>query len=216
MAKIIKNIDSVDHVWAGMLIPAGTSYVCLSQSEADSFAKNDSFISDLGASKAQVYSDSTLISGISASLIFLQGQYLTDADGALLTRPRAFSNTDGFRFRGAAVEGTISALTTGNIDYQITQERYINGGRLLVSTIGPSDKLTCQVIDKDNLLGYGAEFVLDEFIHEYFVPESGNLEVRLDYPAKIPAGFYIRLKYVNSSATLITVKCNLYLHWKAV
>lgn len=138
-----------------------------------------------------------------------------DVDGALLVRSRAFANADGFRFRGASFSGTATAMTTTNLDYKITEERYINGGRLLVSNIGDDDKITFQVVDKDNILGYGANVVLDEFIKDYFVPTAGNLEVRLDYPAKIPANLYLRLKYTNSSLTSASIKCNLYLHWKA-
>jgi hypothetical protein len=133
----------------------------------------------------------------------------------LATESVPFANPSGFRFRGASFSGTVSGESTADIDYEITQERWINGGRLLVSTIGPEDRITFQVVDKNNVLGLGVGVVLDEFIKDYFVPDTGNLEVRLDYPARIIAGLFLRLKYTNSNSSSITVKCNLYLHWKA-
>jgi hypothetical protein len=140
----------------------------------------------------------------------------TDTDGSALVRTRAFTNADGFRFRGMSFKGIAPAGQTSNIDYELPQERFCNGGRLIVSPIGPDDEMTFQVVDVNNVLGYGAGVVLDEFITRYYVPESGTLEVRLDYPAKILAYLFLRIVYKNTSATDTIVKCNLFLHWKSV
>lgn len=214
MAKVIKNISGVEKVWGGQTIAHNASYTCQNQDEANKFALDDSFISSLASSGAEVYSDSSKISSSASALAYLLGE-LRDTDGALLVRPRAFSNTDGFRFRGASFTGSVATNTTTDIDYKLTAERYINGGRLLVDNIGNDDKVTFQVVDKDNVLGYGAGTVLDEFIKDYYIPTSGNLEVRLDYPAKIAANLYLRLKYTSTHASGCNIKCNLYLHWKA-
>jgi len=139
-----------------------------------------------------------------------------DSAGIPLIKPFPFSDAGGFRFRGASFSGVAegsNAVT--DIEYKLTAERFINGGRLLVDNIGPEDQITFQVVDKDNVLGLGVGVVLDEFISNYFVPTTGNLEVRLDYPARVPAGLYLRLKYKNTGSNSTKVKCNLYLHWKA-
>jgi hypothetical protein len=201
--------------WGGMTIPDGASYTCQSQDEANRFANDDNFIISLANGDSEVYNDSTKINGQSASWLFLLDD-LRDSDGARLVRARAFSNSDGFRFRGASFSGEVDYGETKNIDFLISAERYINGGRLLVNNIGPNDKITFQVVDNDNVMGFGVGVVLDEFIKDYFIPETGNLEVRLDYPAKIFAGLYLRLKYTSTHADGCLVKCNLYLHWKAV
>lgn len=138
-----------------------------------------------------------------------------DMYGREISTNSPFTDASGFRFRGAAFSGSSTAAGTFDIDYRIAQERYINGGRLLVDMIGADDRMTFQVVDKDNVLGMGAGVVLDEFISEYYVPQDGNLEVRLDYPARIMAGLYLRLRYTSTSSTGCTVKCNLYLHWKS-
>ena len=144
----------------------------------------------------------------------LWNKKISDSDGYQIVRTRAFTNTDGFRFRGCSFQDDVLTNETKDIDYRLTAERYINGGRLLVSNIGDNDKLTFQVVDKDNVLGYGANAILDEFIKDYFIPTTGNLEVRLDYPARLYAGLYLRLKYTSTHANGCNVKCNLYLHWK--
>lgn len=131
----------------------------------------------------------------------------------LTTSP--FSDAVGFRFRGASFKDTVATNTTKDIDYLISQERWINGGRAIIDNIGADDKVTFQVVDKDNILGFGAGTILDEFISNFYIPQDGNLEVRLAYPARIIAGLYIRLKYTSTHVSGCTLKCNLYLHWKA-
>ena len=191
--KIIKNIDTVSRTWGGVSINSGASYSCNDQTEANYFLKDDNFIVALSTNKAEVYSDAILIVGVAASLDFLHG-HLTDADGAMLIRSRAFSNSDGFRFRGASFKDTVTANTTKDIDFLISQERWINGGRALVDNIGADDQVTFQVVDKDNIFGFGAGVVLDQFISGYYVPQDGNLEIALAYPARLVAGLFLRFK----------------------
>jgi hypothetical protein len=135
--------------------------------------------------------------------------------GEQVIRAKAFSDSEGFRFRGVSFVDTVDANSTKSIDFQVVAERYINGGKLIVKNIGEDDKITFQVVDKDNVLGFGANVVLDEFIKDFYLPTSESLNVQLDYPARIFAGLYLRLIYTNTSPNEATVKCNLYLHWKA-
>ena len=136
-----------------------------------------------------------------------------DVYGRAIIASSPFSDAAGFRYRGASFSDTIQTNTTNYIDYLLTDERWINGGRAIIDNIGQDDKVTFQVIDKDNVLGYGANTVLDQFIDGFYVPQDGNLEVNLAYPARIIAGLYIRLKYTSTHANGCTLKCNLYLHW---
>jgi hypothetical protein len=138
-----------------------------------------------------------------------------DANGREISTSSPFTDASGFRFRGASFKGTCAADSITDIDYKITHERWINGGRALVDNIGEDDQITFQVVDKDNILGFGAGLVLDEFITGYYIPQDGNLEVALAYPARIMAGLYIRIKYTSTHASGCTLKCNLYLHWKS-
>ena len=134
-----------------------------------------------------------------------------------IIRVKSFSDSEGMRFRGASFIDTVTANTTKSIDYLISQDRYVNGGKLIISNMGNDDKISFQVVDKDNVLGYGANVVLDEFIKDFYLPLNESLNVQLDYPAKIITGLYLRLIYTNTNLVNdATVKCNLYLHWKAV
>jgi hypothetical protein len=132
-----------------------------------------------------------------------------------LIRIKAFSDSEGMRFRGHSFSGEITANSTESIDYKIVEERFINGGKLMVSSVGIEDQISFQVVDKDNVLGLGANILLDEFIKDFYLPQNESLEVQLDYPARIIAGLYLRLIYKNTNDQNIKVRCNLYLHWKA-
>lgn len=135
-----------------------------------------------------------------------------EVTGPIVSKP--FTDADGFRFRGASFIENVSANSTKEIDYLISDERYINGGRLIVKNMGEDDKITFQVVDKDGIFGFGP-MVLDQFITDFYLPAGESLEVALDYPARIVAGLYLRLIYTNTNSIEASVKCNLYLHWKA-
>lgn len=214
---IVKNNKVSTDTWAGQEIAAGATYE-IEEVEFSRWQTSTKAITDLISGDLTISSDGATFkqAGQKAVNFLLRvDSNPKDTDGALLVKMKSFTNADGFRFRGASFSGSVSANSTADIDYCISAERHINGGRLLLDNIGNSDKMTFQVIDKDNVLGYGANVVLDEFIKDYFIPIAGNLEVRLDYPAKINAGLYLRLKYTSTHASGCNVKVNLYLHWKA-
>lgn len=58
-----------------------------------------------------------------------------------------------------------------------------------------------QVIDIDNILGYGAGLVLDEYVTDFYLVSDSEFQVQIDCPyiALVPPGLYIRLKYTNTS-----------------
>lgn len=213
MSKYVKNISNSQLIIRGIPLDPNET-VSIPANVQASWAMDEVVCKKIIDGEIKILSDSGEIAGYYNQISFLLGS-LVDSDGAMLVRTRAFTNSDGFRFRGASFSGSVSANSSQDIDYKISAERYINGGRLLIDNIGNDDKMTFQVVDKDNVLGYGAGVVLDEFIKDYFIPTTGNLEVRLDYPARIYAGLYLRLKYTSSHESGCSVKCNLYLHWKA-
>jgi hypothetical protein len=138
-----------------------------------------------------------------------------DSNGVPIIKMSPFSDAMGFRFRGVSFGCTVAQNETKHCDYHLTEERWINGGRLIVPNKGPSDKVSFQVIDKDNVMGFGNNVVLDQFITDFYIPQTGDLTVNLAYPARILAGLYLRLIYTSTHESGADVKCNLYLHWKA-
>ena len=137
-----------------------------------------------------------------------------DSDGFPLLKNSPFADSIGFRFRGASFKVNITGNSTEDYDYLLTAERWVNGGCLIINNRGADDKVTFQVVDKDNLFGFGAGVVLDEFINDFYIPEDGKLEITLDYPARLIQGLYLRMKYTSTHVDGCTVKCNLYLHMK--
>jgi hypothetical protein len=213
MAKIIKNIDSVQNVWGGMAINAGSTYTCNDQLEANKFANDNNFITALTQNKAEVYNDSSKLNSIALALNFL-GEKVFDSSGNMIVKATAFANNENFRFRGCSFSGLALANSDTNIDFKLTAERYMNGGKLILEGSSIDDKICFQVVDIDNVLGYGANAVLDEFIKDFYLPLNAPLEVDLPYTARLYANLYLRLVYKNSGNSDVKVKCNLYLHWK--
>ena len=140
-----------------------------------------------------------------------------DAEGNPIQKNTAFSDAGNFRARFEGISGTAAAGTTTDIDHLISEERYINGIRLIISDHIDGDKIDFQVIDKDNILGFGANTVLDEFGKNWFVDPGvcTQPDVVVPYPAKIMAGLYIRVKYHSTGASPVNIKANMYLHWKS-
>lgn len=119
-------------------------------------------------------------------------------------------NTD---FRGAKYTATANAAT--NCDFQVSDDFILDG--LVLDVVDPTlgDKVTFQVIDKDNILGYGANVVLKQFGTDIYV--SPGIVRQVDhsspYPAKIYAGLYLRLIYTSvSESTAPTVLVRYKLH----
>lgn len=127
---------------------------------------------------------------------------------------RAFASSDGFRFRGKGISGTITAGTTGNIDYKITEAKYINGINIILKNHKFDDCINFQIVDVDNILGNGAGVVLDTFGETWFVAEDIQNQsiIKIEYPASIVKDLYIRIKYTSTGTTNVEVKANLFLH----
>jgi hypothetical protein len=167
---------------------------------------------------------------------------LTDSRGHTIVRSAAFSDSEGFRARFQGFKGVANKHDTNNgedtvtdIDFEIPEERYINGIRLLISGHNDGDNLDFIIVDKDFIYAgilYPAEYQpgvpwsvatpngveLDEFGSSWFVDDTRKTQpdVITPYPARIFAGLYMRIRYhATGTANDITVKVNTYLHKKA-
>ena len=139
-----------------------------------------------------------------------------DSSGKVITRLAPFCLTEDFHFRGTGVSGTASNGTTTNINLDLTEERYINGVRLILQNHVFGDSVNFEVVDKNNILGYGAGAVLDRFGADWYVnPDSAcQGDILIDYPARVIAGLTIRIVYNSTGAEDVGVKANIYLHKK--
>ena len=128
-----------------------------------------------------------------------------------------FANPNGYKARFKGFGGTAAKGTTTNIQLKLTEERRINGVRLLLRNHVWGDKLHFEVVDVDNILGYGAGVVLDRFGEDWYVDPDRltQPDATVNYPAKILANLYIRVVYVSvGTETDVEVKANLFLHKK--
>lgn len=215
MSKYIHNVSGSTITLRGYSI-SNSAFFMIPALQEGIFANDNATLTAIVDGDVFVSIDgATDITDIATQINVLKNDSPRDSTGLPIYRGSPFTDSLGFRFRGHSFKDTVSTNTTKDIDYLVSAERWINGGRLIVDNIGADDKLTFQVVDKDNVLGYGAGAVLDEFIKDFYIPSTGNLEVALAYPARIYAGLYLRLKYTSTHASGCTVKCNLYLHWKA-
>lgn len=220
MSKWIKNTSGTTKIWAGQAVANG-DYYNLEAAEEARWANDSNVLADIGSGDltvARANDGANDISDVSLAVNFLKDiPAAVDADGVPLSRQRAFANADGFRVRFKGISGTATNSTSTNIDYCVLEERYINGIRLILTDHHTDDAINFQIVDVDNVLGYGAGLVLDEFGSTWSIDStvSTQSDVIVPYPAKIIAGLYIRLVYISAGSVDVKVKANLYLHKKA-
>ena len=142
---------------------------------------------------------------------------ITDTDGTKLIRTKPLANTDNLLFRATGFTGTATKNTTSNIDYQIPEQRFITGAAFMCKNHVWGDKACLQVVDVDNLLGFGAGLVLNEFVKDWYMIEDQQSQglVQTPYPAKLIQGLYLRIAY-SSVGTESDVQCafNWFFHKK--
>lgn len=117
-------------------------------------------------------------------------------------------------FRLQGFSGVATGSTTTDIDFMFPEERWLTGGQIVVNAGHWGDTATIQVVDKDNVMGYGANLVLREFVKDFIISTDSNsqISINVSYVSLIPAGIYIRIKYTNSNAADCSIGCNLFTH----
>lgn len=117
-------------------------------------------------------------------------------------------NHIGYQFTG-------TANSTTSYDILISDDHLVEGAEFYTTNINDGDKVSFQIVDKDNIFGYGANTVLNQFVTDWYMPEGSNysLSYRVPYPAKVYGGLYLRFLYTNTNLVLnAKVKVNLLLH----
>lgn len=121
---------------------------------------------------------------------------------------------DTCKFRGQGFEFTATAGTSTDHDYKFTEARLLEVPIILAKDHAWGDYIRFQVVDVDNILGYGAGVVLDEFASTWYLDHTTCTQARPDvwYSAEVIANLYIRVKYTSVGATNVEVKINLCNH----
>lgn len=103
---------------------------------------------------------------------------------------------DRFDFVGNGVYSLCTKNSVTAIDFKVsTALTRVNGAELLTVGSVAGDWIECKVVDKDNILGYGANLVLNQFVYKWFVHPSGVQHLEVGYAASIPQNTYIRVEY---------------------
>lgn len=108
----------------------------------------------------------------------------------------------------------VAAESSANIDIKLEQvdnelQQILYGGALHAQNPDFSDHVKFQVIDIDNVLGYGANLVLKEYIEKAYLNQQGTFEDYDDAGAYLPVGLYLRCIYTNTKTSGSTkVKIN--------
>jgi hypothetical protein len=206
MAKIIKNIDSINHTYAGQLIAASGSYT-LQPGEDLVFSKNDDLISDIANGKAQLNDGASDIIGTSNQLNFLAGEIKE-----VITQFEKDDITLKLTSKSAAVDGSGDAVieilcpgTFNGVTPHVSNGRFIDKGLAWFNAQHNEDRVKAvEVVDKDNVLGYGANTVIVRYHDEematadqgWNIPKHvGLVEVdALGGYGFVPSGLYLRVK----------------------
>lgn len=120
-----------------------------------------------------------------------------------------------FDYSEDATNGTATKNSTTNIDLKITGDKiYLNGGQFLYKDAVWGDYISAQIVDKDNVLGYGTNAVLKTYITKRYIhPSETNTSIELAYVGAVPKDVYLRIKYTSVGTTLdVPVAVNYYLH----
>lgn len=124
-------------------------------------------------------------------------------------------DSDKSVFRIQGFSGAASTNTVTDIDWKLPEQRWLSGGIFIAQGTHWGDKVSIQIIDKDNVLGYGANTILEQLAVDFYCITDSELQVKLECPyvALVPANVYIRVKYTNTSLIdPVEVACNLVTH----
>lgn len=115
-------------------------------------------------------------------------------------------------FRGVAAAGVTTAL-----DFAVgSEDRHINGARILLVNHAEADTIGLQVVDINNILGYGTNVVLKTFGTNWNVDHTQSDQGRdmYSFVARLYAGLYLRVTYTSTGIVDVIVKLNTSLHRK--
>jgi hypothetical protein len=216
----VKNIDTVNNIYQGQTLTPNQEYT-LEASEVGKWATDDLVLSDISNSKLQIGNDSEWISGVANQINELTGQLPKDDSGKPIFSQTGIAEPNGHRARLKGIcKDTINAGSTDYVlDYKMEQLQYqgvnkssvFDGVEYYAKNADNFDEITFQVIDKDNILGYGAGFIVEQFGDKVFIMPDSHVLLRF-YRSAIVPNLYLRAKYTSYGASDVKFSMNLIRH----
>ena len=231
MAKFIHNKSGVVKSYLGTEIQDGEFYQIPVEKEI-AYSQKDNLISDISSGVVCMSKDGStdITIGISYQIDFLKSNIPQDVS---IAENKPFADAKGFRARFKGISGIATAGQTTNIDYTLSEERYITGVRLLVKDCAFGDNVDLEIVDTtytyagilysadDNGTAWSVSqpngVVLDRFGESWYVANDGETQpdVVVPYPARLLAGLTVRIIYHSVGLINSDLKANIYLHWKS-
>lgn len=204
----IKNIDTVEHLWGGIIIQPNTTYTSASVEEDKKFGNDSSFITDLSAGKAQVIDNGIIITDIATALGLLRKEinYVYVKETPPFAEPLYRTKRD------KTSQWTVCPANQSTVlDFQLTADRYVTGGKIIYKNSKEGDYITAEIHDTNGVIPAPYRAALCEawptvaqYINNWVEPtelDKYGSEKIDTYPlnAKISAGLFLRVTYHSSA-----------------
>lgn len=123
-----------------------------------------------------------------------------------------------FDFYGNGITGVATKGTTTTFDLKIDKDNcYCSGGEIIVKDAEHGDYIRIEIVDVDNILGYGANTVLNVYLSKWFIDYRGKNVLEVPYAGYIYENLYLRLKYTSTGSTYdVKVAANYNFHIEKV
>lgn len=116
-------------------------------------------------------------------------------------------------YSAVGISSLVSFSSVTNIDHRLADDVLLTGAQVLTNCATFGDTINFQVVDVDGIFA-PAGTVLNQFVTNWQLKSDSQEQINLNinYPAKIYAGLYLRLVYTSIGSTDITVAINYSLH----
>ena len=208
MNVYIKNADTVAHTYQGHILAAG-EYHLVNSDEEIRWAHDELLLVDIAnqiAIVSKVDNSTGDIIDISNAIDFLKNNLPSE----VLTIPKEITS---FIHDASTNIVNIPAGTTVDLDYKlipISSENYqhLFGGTLITQNHNFGDYVVFQVVDKDNILGYGAGIVIKEYVRRAYILNDGQYSSVDSIGGELPMGLYLRCKYTSTGVDDVNAVIN--------
>ncbi len=92
--------------------------------------------------------------------------------------------------------------STTNIDFVMPGNRYLSGANWHIWDSVPGDYFKFQVIDIDNILGYGANFVLSTWVDKWYVASDNWIFHQSQTSGLVYGSLYLRAEFHSTGVIL--------------
>jgi hypothetical protein len=112
-------------------------------------------------------------------------------------------------------QGATSNVTAGavaNIDLPIVDDMLLTGAWFITNGGSPGDSVSFQVVDGSGVFSGTVGTVLNQFITNWYPPSDADIDLSMNYPAKLLAGMTLRVIYTSTGSSTVFVGINYKLH----